>query len=285
MLPPSWFSSRQFTAGNAVTFLVYGAINGFLFLAVIELQVVAGFSALLAGSAFLPSTVLTLALSSRSGRVAARVGPRLQLTLGPLVCALGILLALRVTPVASYGSDVVPAVAVFGLGVAITVPPLNASVLASVSAAHSGLASGVNNAVACAAGLLTVAALPAVVGLSGERYTDPGQSLTAFRAAMILCAALMVAGGLLALLTIRNPARRHGGARQGAIRGSVRHQDHPGRLHGDQLRITRPSPTPNRRPEVIPLPTERQRMPTDRPVIPSLPLRASPSTGSGIAVP
>jgi hypothetical protein len=140
ILPPSWFSSRQFTAGNAVTFLVYGAINGFLFLAVIELQVVAGFSALLAGSAFLPSTILTLALSSRSGRVAARIGPRLQLTLGPLVCALGILLALRVTPVASYGSDVVPAVAVFGLGVAITVPPLNESVLASVSEAHSGLA-------------------------------------------------------------------------------------------------------------------------------------------------
>jgi hypothetical protein len=215
ILPPSWFSSRQFTAGNAVTFLVYGAINGFLFLAVIELQVVAGFSALLAGSAFLPSTILTLALSSRSGRVAARIGPRLQLTLGPLVCALGILLALRVTPVASYGSDVVPAVAVFGLGVAITVPPLNESVLASVSEAHSGVASGVNNAVACAAGLLTVAALPAIAGLSGERYTDPGQSLNAFRGAMILCAAIMVAAGLLALLTIRNPARRHGGARHG----------------------------------------------------------------------
>jgi EmrB/QacA subfamily drug resistance transporter len=206
MLPSSWFGSRQFTAGNAVTFLVYGGINVFLFLSVIELQVVAGFSPLVAGSAFLPSTALTLALSSRSGRVAARIGPRVQVAVGPLVCAQGILLALRVSPGASYGGDVVPAVVVFGLGVAITVPPLNASVLASVSEAHSGLVSGVNNAVACAAGLLAVAGLPAIVGLSGERYTVPGQSLTAFRSALILCAAAMVAGGLLAALTIRNSA-------------------------------------------------------------------------------
>jgi MFS family permease len=214
MLPPSWFRSRQFTATNAVTFLVYGAINGFLFLALIEFQVVAGFSALVAGVAFLPSTAPTLLLSSRSGRVAARIGPRLPLSVGPLVCASGILLALRVTPSASYLGDVVPAVAVFGVGLVLTIPPLNASVLAAVSDEHSGLASGVNNAVACAAGLLTIAALPAIVGLTGERYTDPAQSLPAFRSALILCAAAMVAGGALAVLTVRNATQPRGGSRQ-----------------------------------------------------------------------
>jgi EmrB/QacA subfamily drug resistance transporter len=224
MLPPSWFRSRQFTATNAVTFLVYGAINGFLFLALIEFQVVAGFSALVAGVAFLPSTALTLLLSSRSGRVAARIGPRLPLTVGPLVCASGILLALRVTPSAGYLGDVVPAVTVFGVGLVLTIPPLNASVLAAVSDEHSGLASGVNNAVACAAGLLTVAALPAIVGLTGERYTDPAQSLPAFRGALVLCAGAMVAGGALAAFTVRNAPQGHGGMGQ---------RRHPARLTDD----------------------------------------------------
>jgi EmrB/QacA subfamily drug resistance transporter len=223
MLPPSWFRSRQFAATNAVTVLVYGAINGFLFLALIELQVVAGFSALVAGAAFLPSTALTLLLSSRSGRIAARIGPRVPLTVGPLVCAVGILSALRVAPGASYVGTVVPAVAVFGLGLVITIPPLNASVLASVSEAHSGLASGVNNAVACAAGLLTVAALPAVVGLTGERYTHPAQSLPAFRSGLILLAAAMVASGALAVFTVRDVARVDGGPRQRPRPGPPHH--------------------------------------------------------------
>ena len=205
MLPPSLFGSRQFTAATAVTFLVYGAINGFLFLVVIELQVVAGFSALVAGSAFLPLTVLTLLLSARSARVSARIGPRVQLTVGPLVCAAGVLLALRFGSAAEYATAVVPAVSVFGLGLAITVAPLNATLLASVSDAHAGLASGVNNAVACAAGLLAVASLPAIAGLSGERFSDPEPAIAPFRIALILCAAAMVAGGVLALLTIRNP--------------------------------------------------------------------------------
>ena len=214
MLPPAWFRSRQFTATNAVTVLVYGAINGFLFLVLIEFQVVAGFSALVAGAAFLPSTALTLLLSSRSGRVAARIGPRVPLSVGPLVCAAGILLSLRVGPGAGYLGDVVPAVAIFGLGLVITIPPLNASVLASVSEAHSGLASGVNNAVACAAGLLTVAALPAIVGLTGGRYTHPAQSLPAFRSGLLLCASAMVAGAVLAVFTVRNAAHVPTGARQ-----------------------------------------------------------------------
>ncbi|WP_461030560.1 MFS transporter, partial [Streptomyces sparsus] len=153
MLPPQIFASRQFTAVNAVTWCVYAAFGGFFFLSVVHLQVVVGYSALEAGTALLPTTVLMLTLSARSGALGLRTGPRLPLTVGPLLCAAGMLLMLRVGPGASYGRDVLPALVVLGLGLVLLIAPLTATVLASVPVARAGLATGVNNAVARAAGL------------------------------------------------------------------------------------------------------------------------------------
>ena len=206
MLPPAMFANQQFTAANLVTFVVYAALGGLFFFLVVDLQVVAGFSPLLAGSALLPVTVIMLALSARAGALAARIGPRLPMTLGPLVATCGVLLLLRIRPGASYLLDVLPPVAVLGLGLALIVAPLTTTVLAAVEAQHAGVASGVNNAVARAAGLLAVAVLPLVAGISGEDYQDPRAFADGFRTAMIACAALLASGGVLAGLTVRGPA-------------------------------------------------------------------------------
>jgi EmrB/QacA subfamily drug resistance transporter len=204
MLPFSLFACRQFTAANLVTFAMYAALGGMLFLLVVHLQVVAGFSPIAAGTAMLPITVLLLLLSSRSAALAQRIGPRLQMTLGPLVCAAGVLLMIRIGPDASYLADVLPGVLVFGLGLAIAVAPLTATVLASAEETRAGIASGVNNAVARAGGLLAVATLPLTSGLGGADYRDPPAFQAGFRTAAIQCAALLVIAGLLALATIRN---------------------------------------------------------------------------------
>ncbi|WP_086803606.1 MFS transporter, partial [Streptomyces caniscabiei] len=152
MMPPAIFASRQFTTVNLVTLCVYAAFGGFFFLAALQLQVVSGYSALEAGTALLPITVLMLLLSSRAGALGERIGPRIPLTVGPLLCAAGMLLALRVGPDASYVVDVLPALVVLGLGMVALVAPLTATVLASVDTEHAGLASGINNAAARAAG-------------------------------------------------------------------------------------------------------------------------------------
>jgi EmrB/QacA subfamily drug resistance transporter len=204
MLPLSIFSSRQFSAANAVTFLVYGAFGGVLFLLVVQLQVVAGFSPLAAGTALLPVTVVMLLLSARGGQLAQRIGPRLPMSLGPLVCAAALVLMLRIGPGASYLRDVLPAMVVLGLGLALLVAPLTATVLAAADAQRAGVASGVNNAVARAAGLIAVAALPAVAGLSGDSYTDPVQFNSGFRVALAVAAGLLVVGAAVAAATIRD---------------------------------------------------------------------------------
>jgi EmrB/QacA subfamily drug resistance transporter len=208
MLPPGLFASGQFTAANVVTFAVYAALGGVFFFLVLELQTEAGFSALASGTALLPITVIMLLLSERSGRLAARIGPRIPMTVGPAVCAVGLLLMTRIGAGASYLADVLPAVSFFGLGLAATVAPLTATVLASADDRHAGAASGVNNAVARAAGLLAVAALPLLVGLSGNDYEIPAAFGTGFRTAVMICAGLLVAGSLLAWFTIRSDALR-----------------------------------------------------------------------------
>jgi EmrB/QacA subfamily drug resistance transporter len=204
MLPLDVFGSRQFTAVNVVTFTVYAAFGGFFFLFVLQLQLVAGFSPLAAGAALLPVTVLMLLLSPRSGSLAQRIGPRWLMTAGTAVCAAGLLLATRVGLHASYAADVLPSVLVFGLGLSLTVAPLTATVLASADVRHAGVASGVNNAVARAAGLLAVAGLPVVAGLSQASYHSPAAFHSGFRTAMIVCAALLAAGSVLSALTIDN---------------------------------------------------------------------------------
>jgi EmrB/QacA subfamily drug resistance transporter len=211
MLPLDVFASRQFTAVNVVTFLVYGALGGTLFLLVLELQVVVGFSPLQAGVSLLPSTLLLLALSSRAGALAQRIGPRWMMTAGTLVTAAGLLLATRIGPGASYLTDVLPTVVLFGLGLSATVAPLTATVLASADVRHAGVASGVNNAVARAAGLFAVAGLPLAVGLTTAGFREPVALEDGFRTAMVVCAGLLVVAAVLSALTIDNAVlRAHG---------------------------------------------------------------------------
>ena len=210
MLPLDVFASRQFSAANLVTFAVYGALGGVFFLLVLHLQVVAGSSPLVAGTSLLPITVIMLLGSSSAGALAQRIGPRLPMTAGPLVSAVGLLLMLRIGPEASYAADVLPAVTVFGLGLTLTVAPLTTTVLAAASTRHAGVASGVNNAVARVAGLLAVAGLPLLTGLSEQDYRDPGRYADAFTVAIAVCAGLLAAGGLLAATTIRNDLRPSG---------------------------------------------------------------------------
>jgi EmrB/QacA subfamily drug resistance transporter len=207
MLPLSLFRSTQFNAANIVTFAVYGALGGALFLLPIQLIQVSGYTALQAGISLLPVTVIMLALSARSGALAARIGPRLQMTVGPLVIAAGLALFTRIGPSGNYLTEILPAVLVFGLGLAINVAPLTSTVLAAVPAEHAGMASAVNNDVARAASLIAVAVLPAAAGLTGAAYLHPGQFSAGFHTASLISAAMCIAGGAVAAAAIRNPRR------------------------------------------------------------------------------
>jgi hypothetical protein len=200
LVPLRLFADRRFGVTNAVTLLVYAALGVLFVVLVLELQVVAGFSPLAAGTSLLPVTALMLLFSARSGALAQRTGPRLPLTLGPLVAAGGVLLLLRVGPGASYWTDVLPGTVVFGAGLTLTVAPLTATVLAAAPDRYAGVASGVNNAVARAAGLLAVAVVPAAVGIAGDDYTDPAALAAGTDRALWVLAALLAAGALVAAL-------------------------------------------------------------------------------------
>jgi EmrB/QacA subfamily drug resistance transporter len=207
MLPLGVFASRQFSAANAVTFVVYAALGGLLFLVPTVLEVAHGYSPIEAGTSLLPVTVIMLLLSSRSGALAARIGPRLQMTAGPIVIAVSLFLFTRLGTSGDYLTAVLPAVVVFGLGIAINVAPLTATALAAAPADHAGVASAVNNDVARAAGLIAVAVLPALAGITGDSYLHPALLAHGFKTAAMLAAAFCAAGGMLAFFTIRNPAR------------------------------------------------------------------------------
>jgi EmrB/QacA subfamily drug resistance transporter len=202
MLPLDIFASHQFSAANLVTFVVYAALGGVFFLLVAFLQISMGYSPIAAGAATLPVTALMLTLSARSGALAQRIGPRIPLTAGPLVLAAGLLLMTRIEPGDSYVSGVLPAVIVFALGLTLVVAPVTATVLAAADARHAGIASGINNAVARVGGLLAVALLPLIAGLSGNSFYDQASMTDGFRVAMLSCAGLAAAGGILAWLTI-----------------------------------------------------------------------------------
>jgi EmrB/QacA subfamily drug resistance transporter len=208
MLPLDVFASRQFSVVNVVTFLVYGALGGVLFLLVVQVQVVAGYSPLQAGTTLLPVTLLMLGFSARSGALAQRIGPRWPMAAGTAICAVGLLLMTRIGPHASYVADVLPAVTVFAVGLVLTVAPLTATVLASADVRHAGVASGVNNAVARAAGLLAVAGLPALVGLGAASYHNSPQFNSGFDKAAVVCAALLGVASVLSALLVRNDVLR-----------------------------------------------------------------------------
>ena len=227
MLPLSIFRSRTFSGVNATTVAVYGALGGVFFLLIIQLQDSMGYSALEAGVASLPVTVLMLMLSPRVGRLNTRVGPRLPMTVGPLVIAAGLLLMLRVEPGATYATSVLPAILVFGLGLSLTVAPLTATALASVDSEHAGLASGVNNLAARVAQLLAVALLPFAAGISSEGL---GDFTDGFHRAMAIAAGVTVVGALIAFLTVPgeplvSPEDEQGEQDQQDERGDGQHLD------------------------------------------------------------
>lgn len=203
MVPLGLFASRVFTAANLMTLLVYGALGALMFLLVLQLQVSAGYSPLAAGVATLPVTVVMLLLSSRSAVLAARTGPRLPMALGPLVCATGVVLLASVDGGASYWLEVFPGMLLFAFGLTGLVSPLTTAVLAAAPDRHAGVASGVNNAVARSGSLLAVAALPAVVGLSGAEYRDPALLTAGYREAVLICAALLALGGVVSWFGLR----------------------------------------------------------------------------------
>jgi hypothetical protein len=205
MMTPSLFKSTQFSAANLMTLLVYAALGGITFFLVLQLQTVAGYGPLEAGIALLPITIVMLFLASRGGQLATRIGPRIPMTVGPLVCAAGMVPLSRIGADTNYWTDVFPGVTVFSLGLALLVAPLTATVLAAAPDRYAGIASGVNNAVARAGSLLAVAALPAVVGLSGADYDRPEVFSAGYEQAIWICVGLLTGGGIVSWLLIRNP--------------------------------------------------------------------------------
>jgi EmrB/QacA subfamily drug resistance transporter len=216
LVPPSLFRNPTFSAANAATVLIYGAMGAVFLILVLQLQTVAGFAPVAAGAALLPVTVVMLLFSARAGALAGRIGPRLPMTVGPLVSAAGLLLLLRVDATTSWLVDVLPAMLVFGAGLALTVAPLTATVLDAAPDRYAGAASGVNNAVARAAGLLAVAVVPGLAGITGDDYTDPVAFDAGFRIAMMIGAGLLVAAALMSFALIRKPlAAAEAPAREG----------------------------------------------------------------------
>lgn len=208
MVPMSMFKNRLFSAGNILTFVVYAALGGSFFMLVVYLQVGIGYSALQAGASLLPITVLMLLLSASAGQYAQKNGARGPLTVGPLLIALGLVLMARIEPGHSYWYSTLPAVFVFGLGLAATVAPVTATVLTAAPAGLEGTASGINNAVARAAQLVAVAVIPAVAGLSGGTVGDRQVLLEGFPQAVYVMAAIAGLGGVLGWFLI--PAKGEG---------------------------------------------------------------------------
>jgi EmrB/QacA subfamily drug resistance transporter len=248
MLPLGLFKRRNFAVGNVQTFTMYGGLSITFFLLVLYLQEVAGYSALDAGFALMPSTIVMFFLSKRMGRLADRYGPRLFMGLGPLTAAVGLALMTTFGAHVNYFTDLLPALVVFSLGLAATVAPLTAAVLSDADESDAGIASGVNNAVARVAGLIAIAAIGAVISaqfkssldhrLAGIRLTtaaraavaqargetlarvDPARaglqvahavqsaSVGAFHLGVGISAVLVALGGLLGLVGIQNPRRQ-----------------------------------------------------------------------------
>ncbi len=196
MVKLSLFKSRNFTAANAATFAMYGALSGFIFAFVIYLQSSVGYSGIKAGVSLLPVTFLMLTLSGRVGALCARFGPRFFMTVGPIVQAMGMVLLLHLNSQSSYLTTVLPGVVLFGIGLALTVAPLTVTVMGSVSDKSSGIASGINNAVARAAGLIVIS----VVGIYGAS--------NAYKFTLTLCASLVLIAGVLSFFLVQNKVKK-----------------------------------------------------------------------------
>jgi MFS family permease len=215
MMPPSLFRSAQFSGANMVTLAVYAGLGVALFVVVLNLQRGLGYSALKAGAALAPMTVLLLLFSARAGAFAQRVGPTPPMVAGPIVASFGLAWLSFLRPGDHYVSSVLPAVSVLGVGMALTVAPLTAVVMAAVDQRLLGIASGVNNAVARLAGLFAVAGVPAIAGL--EVSARPGVGLPGYGRALLIAAALCATGGVVAAVTIRQARRMPATVQSGVI--------------------------------------------------------------------
>jgi EmrB/QacA subfamily drug resistance transporter len=209
MLKLELFRRRNFAVGNAETLTMYAGLGILFFFLVIYLQQVAGYTALESGLTTVPVTLIMFALSRRFGALADRYGPRFFMGAGPLIAAAGILLFLRVGLNPSYATDLLPGLIVFALGLSLTVAPLTATVLADADESEAGIASAVNNAVARVAGLIGVSVVGVVIAstLIGDTFAPNTESVDAFHQVVLICAALIAAGGVAGAIGITNPRR------------------------------------------------------------------------------
>ena len=211
MLPLELFRSRQFASANLLALVTYAALGGVIFLFVAFLQITLGYTAFQAGAATLPITVLLLTLSTPSGAIAQRIGPRIPLTIGALVTGAGLLLMAQIHPGDRFITGVLPSLIVFGVGLGALITPITATVLASVDSRHSGIASAVNNALSRLGQMIAVAALPLAAGLSGSAFEDPARMAAGFPVAMTVAAGAAFAAALLAWTTISNDVLNRSG--------------------------------------------------------------------------
>jgi MFS family permease len=211
LLPPRLFRSRAFTGANLATVLIYAALNGVILLLVLQLQGNLSYSALQSGAALLPANALMLVLSPIAGRFAHRHGARGPMTVGALVTAAGMVLFSRVAPGASYVRTVLPAVVVFGVGLSALVAPLTAAVLAAAPERDAGAASGVNNAAARLAGLISAAALPVAAGMGGLEKLSGLRLTQGFARAMWICAGFCILGAVATWLTVTRGSQKAAG--------------------------------------------------------------------------
>jgi EmrB/QacA subfamily drug resistance transporter len=220
MLDLALFRIRNFWVANLTTLTAYAGLIGGLFFVGLFLQQVGGYSPLEAGLATMPISLILFLLSPRFGRIASGVGPRLPMSAGPIVGGIGLIMLLRVGADADFLAEVLPAIVVFGVGLAATVAPLTATVLDSVEERHVGIASGVNNGISRVAGLLAIAVLGAVIsakfgadvggdpGANPLTASEPDASTAAFHLGIVIAGLLMIAGGIVAGLGIENPRQR-----------------------------------------------------------------------------
>lgn len=196
MLPLSLFKIRNFTAGNLATIAIYSGLGVATFLITIFVQQVGHYSAVAAGLAILPVTIIMLLLSSRFGELAGKYGPRLFMTVGPLIAAFGFLLMLGVDASVSYWTQIFPGIVTFGIGLSITVAPLTSAVLSDIDSRHAGIGSAINNAIARIAGLVAVASIGLVVGAT--------LTLEGFHRGITIMIILLALGGVVSAIGIRN---------------------------------------------------------------------------------
>jgi EmrB/QacA subfamily drug resistance transporter len=209
MLDLTLFQNRNFSVGNLETVTMYAGLGGLIFFLQIFLQQVAGYSALKSGLSTVPLTLIMFLLSRRFGALAERFGPRRFMGAGPLIAAAGIALLLRTGLHTSYATVLLPALVIFSLGLAMTVAPLTATVLAAADDQNAGIASAINNAIARVASLVAVSVLGLIAAgsLKADAFARNAGSVRAFHHAVLVCALLVAAGGVAGAIGIVSPAR------------------------------------------------------------------------------